>query len=60
MPAEGKFQYLIQAIILTSRAASLIENLTESFTLIKMATFQNNPKEIELLKERFGREDLLV
>ncbi|GBM14894.1 hypothetical protein AVEN_28615-1 [Araneus ventricosus] len=52
MPSEDKFQYLIQAIIPGTRAASLIE--------IFPLTAQNYPKEIELLKERFGREDLLV
>ncbi|GBN76241.1 hypothetical protein AVEN_102121-1 [Araneus ventricosus] len=52
MPSEDKFQYLIQAITPGTRAASLIENFPP--------TAQNYPKAIELLKERFGREDLPV
>ncbi|GBN81619.1 hypothetical protein AVEN_156726-1 [Araneus ventricosus] len=52
MPSEDKFQYLIQAITPGTRAASLIESFPP--------TAQNYPKAIELLKERFGREDLLV
>ncbi|GBO28960.1 hypothetical protein AVEN_168985-1 [Araneus ventricosus] len=52
MPAEDKFQYLIQAITPGTRAASLIESFPP--------TAQNYPKAIELLNERFGREDLLV
>ncbi|GBO00251.1 hypothetical protein AVEN_145243-1, partial [Araneus ventricosus] len=52
IPSEDKFQYLIQAITPGTRAASLIESFPP------MA--QNYPKAIELLKERFGREDLLV
>ncbi|GBN82718.1 hypothetical protein AVEN_250903-1 [Araneus ventricosus] len=52
MSSEDKFQYLIQAITPGTRAASLIESFPP--------TAQNYPKAIELLKERFGREDLLV
>ncbi|GBM06876.1 hypothetical protein AVEN_147821-1 [Araneus ventricosus] len=52
MPSEDTFQYLIQAIISGTRAASLIESFPP--------TVQNCPKVIELLKERFSREDLLV
>ncbi|GBL80343.1 hypothetical protein AVEN_92253-1 [Araneus ventricosus] len=50
IPSEEKFQYLIQAITPGTRAASLIETF--------QPTAQNYPKAIELLKERFGREDL--
>ncbi|GBM18132.1 hypothetical protein AVEN_75541-1 [Araneus ventricosus] len=52
MPSEDKFQYLTQAITPGTRAASLIESFPP--------TAQNYPKAIVLLKERFGREDLLV
>ncbi|GBM92706.1 hypothetical protein AVEN_87632-1 [Araneus ventricosus] len=52
MPFEDKFQYLIQVITPGTRAASLIESFPP--------TAQNYPKATQLLKERFGREDLLV
>ncbi|GFT72511.1 integrase catalytic domain-containing protein [Trichonephila clavipes] len=49
---EDKFQYLAQCIIPNSRAAHLIN----SFPM----TDDNYPKAIEQLKERFGRDSLLV
>ncbi|GFT13564.1 DUF1758 domain-containing protein [Trichonephila clavipes] len=49
---EDKFQYLAQCIIPNSRAAHLIN----SFPM----TADNYPKAIEQLKERFGRDSLLV
>ncbi|GBM51736.1 hypothetical protein AVEN_175306-1 [Araneus ventricosus] len=52
MPSEDKYKYLIQVITSGTRAANFIESFPP--------TAQNYPKAIELLKERFGREDLLV
>ncbi|GFV20494.1 DUF1758 domain-containing protein [Trichonephila clavipes] len=49
---EDEFQYLAQCIIPNSRAAHLIH----SFPM----TADNYPKAIEQLKERFGRDSLLV
>ncbi|GFW57220.1 DUF5641 domain-containing protein [Trichonephila clavipes] len=49
---EDKFQYLAQCIIPNSRAAHLIN----SFPM----TADNYPKAIKQLKERFGRDSLLV
>ncbi|GFV11236.1 DUF1758 domain-containing protein [Trichonephila clavipes] len=49
---EDKFQYLARCIIPNSRAAHLIN----SFPM----TADNYPKAIEQLKERFGRDSLLV
>ncbi|GFX16941.1 integrase catalytic domain-containing protein [Trichonephila clavipes] len=49
---EDKMQYLVQSVEPKSRA----ERLVLSFP----ATAENCPKAIDQLKERFGREDLLV
>ncbi|GFT05028.1 DUF1758 domain-containing protein [Trichonephila clavipes] len=49
---EDEFQYLAQCIIPNSRAAHLINNFP--------MTDDNCPKAIEQLKERFGRDSLLV
>ncbi|GBN73392.1 hypothetical protein AVEN_6742-1 [Araneus ventricosus] len=52
MPPEDKFQYLIQELLLELELPSLIEKFPPKA--------QNHPKAIDLIKERFGREDLLV
>ncbi|GBO11766.1 hypothetical protein AVEN_19164-1 [Araneus ventricosus] len=52
MLSEDKFQYLIQAITSGTRASSPIESFPPAA--------QNYPKAIELLKETFGRGNLLV
>ncbi|CAG7831255.1 unnamed protein product, partial [Allacma fusca] len=50
--SEDKFQYLLQAIIPGSRARELIDSYPP--------TAANYPKVVESLKQRFGRDDLLV
>ncbi|GFV74283.1 DUF1758 domain-containing protein [Trichonephila clavipes] len=52
IPPEDKFQYLLQAVVPKSKAARVVESF--------LATADNYPKTIEQLKDRFGREDLLV
>ncbi|GIY98950.1 uncharacterized protein CEXT_117991 [Caerostris extrusa] len=52
LPAEDKSQYLAQSLVPGSKAARVVESLP--------MTAANYPKAMELLKERFGREDLLV
>ncbi|CAG7837087.1 unnamed protein product [Allacma fusca] len=50
--SEDKFQYLLQAIIPGSRARELIDSYPP--------TAANYPKVVESLKQRFGRDELLV
>lgn len=50
--AEDKFQYLIQAMIVGSKARDVIESFP--------ATAKNYEKAIDVLKKRFGREELLI
>ncbi|KAF8763121.1 hypothetical protein HNY73_021336 [Argiope bruennichi] len=52
IPNEDKFQYLLQAVVPKTKAARVVESFP--------ATAENYPKAIAQLKERFGREDLLV
>ncbi|GFY61910.1 integrase catalytic domain-containing protein [Trichonephila inaurata madagascariensis] len=52
IPPEDKFQYRLQAVVPKSKAARVVE--------IFPATADNYPKAIAQLKDRFGREDLLV
>ncbi|KAF8767196.1 hypothetical protein HNY73_020184 [Argiope bruennichi] len=52
LPPEDKCQYLLQAVVLKSKAARVVE----SFLTIA----DNYPKTIAQLKDKFGREDLLV
>ena len=52
IPPEDKFQYLDQAIVPGSRAAGVIKSFPP--------TAANYPKAIEMLKDRFAREDMLV
>ncbi|XP_035222808.1 uncharacterized protein LOC118195583, partial [Stegodyphus dumicola] len=52
IPDEDKFQYLLQAVVPQSKAARVVESFP--------ATASNYPKAIAQLRERFGREDLLV
>ncbi|KAF8764089.1 hypothetical protein HNY73_022207 [Argiope bruennichi] len=47
-----KFQYLLQAVVRKSNAARVVKSFP--------ATADNYPKAIVQLKDRFGREDLLV
>ncbi|GFS51790.1 uncharacterized protein TNCV_321691, partial [Trichonephila clavipes] len=49
---EDKMQYLLQSMEPKSKAERLVLNFP--------ATAENYPKAIDQLKERFGREDLLV
>ncbi|XP_045477034.1 uncharacterized protein LOC123682465 [Harmonia axyridis] len=52
LPVEDKFQYLLQAMVPSSRARQLVESYPPSG--------DNYPKVIESLESRFGRKDLLV
>ncbi|KAF8785753.1 hypothetical protein HNY73_011259 [Argiope bruennichi] len=52
MPPEDKFQYLLQAIVPKSKIARVFESFP--------VTADNYSKAIDQLKDRFGREDLLV
>ena len=47
-----KFQYLIQATMVNSRARQIVESYPP--------TSENYPKAIDSLRTRFGRDDLLV
>ncbi|GBN92576.1 hypothetical protein AVEN_155546-1, partial [Araneus ventricosus] len=52
IPNEDKMQYLLQAVVAKTKAARVVESFSD--------TAENNPKAIAHLKERFGRDDLLV
>ncbi|GBM83902.1 hypothetical protein AVEN_199789-1 [Araneus ventricosus] len=52
IPNEDKIQYLLQAVVPKTKAARVVESFP--------ATAENYPKAIAQLKERFGRDDLLV
>ncbi|GBL55307.1 hypothetical protein AVEN_124391-1 [Araneus ventricosus] len=52
IPNEDKMQYLLQAVVPKTKAARVVESFP--------ATAENYPKAIVQLKERFGRDDLLV
>ncbi|GFU39956.1 DUF1758 domain-containing protein [Trichonephila clavipes] len=52
IPPEDKFQFLQQAVVPKSTAARVVESFP--------ATADSYPKAISPLKDRFGREDLLV
>ncbi|GBM31122.1 hypothetical protein AVEN_82059-1, partial [Araneus ventricosus] len=52
IPNEDKMQYLLQAVVPKTKAARVVESFP--------ATAENYPKAIAQLKERFGRDDLLV
>ncbi|GFX23405.1 uncharacterized protein TNCV_4937201 [Trichonephila clavipes] len=52
IPQEEKFQYLLQAVVPKSKAARMVESFP--------ATMDKNQKAIAQLKDRFGREDILV
>ncbi|GBM68037.1 hypothetical protein AVEN_75877-1 [Araneus ventricosus] len=49
---ENKFQYLVQATVIGSRAREVVESFPP--------TGENYAKAVDSLKARFGREDLLV
>ncbi|GBN27315.1 hypothetical protein AVEN_190516-1 [Araneus ventricosus] len=49
---ENKFQYLVQATVVGSRAREVVESFPP--------TGENYAKAVDSLKARFGREDLLV
>ncbi|GBL72837.1 hypothetical protein AVEN_39305-1 [Araneus ventricosus] len=50
--SENKFQYLVQATVVGSRAREVVESFPP--------TGENYAKAVDSLKARFGREDLLV
>ncbi|GBO07910.1 hypothetical protein AVEN_11429-1 [Araneus ventricosus] len=52
IPNEDKMQYLLQAVVAKTKAARVVENFSD--------TSENDPKAIAQLKERFGRDVLLV
>ncbi|GFV66203.1 uncharacterized protein TNCV_355831 [Trichonephila clavipes] len=52
IPPEDQFQYLLQVVVSNSKAARVVERFP--------ATADNYQKAIVQLKDRFGREDLLV
>ncbi|GBM09148.1 hypothetical protein AVEN_226672-1 [Araneus ventricosus] len=52
IPNEDKMQYLLQAVEPKTKVARVVERFP--------AAAENYPKEIAQLKERFGRDDLLV
>lgn len=52
LPAIDKFYYLDQAIVRNSRAWRVVESFPHSE--------ENYPLAVQALKERFGREDLLI
>ncbi|GBM38066.1 hypothetical protein AVEN_40947-1 [Araneus ventricosus] len=52
IPNEDKYQYLIQSTLKGSRAREVVESFPPSA--------ENYTQAIECLKERFGREDVLV
>ncbi|GBO14559.1 hypothetical protein AVEN_211490-1 [Araneus ventricosus] len=49
---ENKFQYLVQVTVVGSRAREVVESFPP--------TGENYAKAVDSLKDRFGREDLLV
>ncbi|GBN27175.1 hypothetical protein AVEN_46566-1 [Araneus ventricosus] len=51
-PNEDKMKYLLQAVVPKRKAARVVESFP--------ATAENYPMAIVQLKERFGRDDLLV
>ncbi|GBN49393.1 hypothetical protein AVEN_181100-1 [Araneus ventricosus] len=58
IPNEDKMRYLLQAVVPKTKAPAPLSfrSVVESFP----ATAENYPKAIAHLKERFGRDDLLV
>ncbi|GBO26555.1 hypothetical protein AVEN_148045-1 [Araneus ventricosus] len=57
IPNEDKMQYLLQAVVPKTKAARVVESFPVSNCLW---IAENYPKAIAQLKERFGRDDLLV
>jgi len=49
---DDKFQYLVQAAVVGTRAREIVESFPHSC--------ENYPKAVACLKARFGREDVLV
>ncbi|GBN82577.1 hypothetical protein AVEN_11771-1, partial [Araneus ventricosus] len=52
IPNEDKMQYLLQAVVPKTKATQVVESLPD--------TDENYPKAVAKLRERFGRDDLLV